>query len=77
MACGVMYVANNMHFNPYFLTCNSCRGKKIPITLLVSVGCGMDPPKKLGKINIHDSINPKKWIEFLEMLGSAVSVCNQ
>ncbi len=50
-----------------------CRDQKIPITVVVSVGSGVDPPKELGKLNVHDSLNPKTWIDFLEMLGSAVS----
>ena len=50
------------------------KSQKLPISLLVSVGSGKNPPVQLGAINVHkDFLNPKAWIDFFEVMESAVS----
>ena len=49
------------------------KGQKIPISLLVSVGSGLNPSKDIGSINVHIStFNPRAWMDFFDVLGSAV-----
>ena len=52
------------------------RGQRLPICLLVSVGSGKNPPKRLtSTINFgfERLINRDLWLDFLEVLESAVS----
>ena len=58
------------------------KGQKLPISLVVSVGSGMNPPKELGNVDVQKSFHLKKmltfetwktWMDFLEVLESAVS----
>ena len=51
------------------------KGQKLPISLLVSVGSGINPPKKLGSINfgLETLVNRDSLLDFLEVLESAVS----
>ena len=58
------------------------KGQKLPISLVVSIGSGMNPPKELGTVDVQTSFHLKKmltfetwrtWMDFLEVLESAVS----
>ena len=50
------------------------RGEKIPISLLVSVGSGVNPALPLGKIDIKSNLlNPKAYLDLMEVLESSVS----
>ena len=49
--------------------------KKIPISLLVSVGSGINPGKPLGKIDVRANLfKPKVYFNLMEVMGSAVSL---
>ena len=59
------------------------KGLKLPISLVVSIGAGINPPKDLGTVDVQTSFQFKKvltfdtwrtWIDFLEVLESAVSM---
>jgi len=49
------------------------RGLKLPISLLVSIGSGRNPSKPLGPVDMHKKFNFKQWVDFCELLESAVS----
>ena len=52
------------------------RGEKLPISLLVSVGTGINPSKEIGAINVTrlQVVNLTRWKNLLELLGSVMAV---
>lgn len=54
------------------------RGEKLPISLLVSIGTGVNPSKEIGSINVSrlQVVNPKRWKNLLELFGSVMDVSN-
>ena len=50
------------------------KGEKLPISLLVSIGSGVNPSKSVGTIDVHTKLlNPKAWLNFFDVMGDAVS----
>ena len=48
-------------------------GQKLPISLVLSVGSGMNPPQDLPKIDVHKNpLNPQSWTKFFDVMKSAV-----
>lgn len=54
------------------------KGEKLPISLLVSIGSGINPSKEIGSVSVHriHAINPTRWKNLLELFNSVVSVSN-
>ncbi len=51
------------------------KGEKIPISLLVSVGSGVNPGSPLGEIDIKKNLlRPRAYLDLMEVLESAVSI---
>ena len=50
-------------------------GEKLPISLLVSIGSGVNPTKEIGSVNIQrfHVMNIARWKNLIELLGSAAS----
>lgn len=48
------------------------RGEKLPITLLVSVGTGINKEQELGEIDIRT--NPLNFLNMVKVLANAVSL---
>lgn len=49
------------------------KGEKIPISLLVSVGSGINPGSPLGRIDIQKNpLRPQAYLDFMAVLESAV-----
>ncbi len=45
---------------------------------MLSIGSGTNPPKEIGKINVQKStLNPKTWMNFFDVVGSAVCYIHQ
>lgn len=50
------------------------RGERIPISLLVSVGSGVNPGSPLGEIDIKKNLlKPQAYLDLMEVLENAVS----
>ena len=48
-------------------------GQKLPISLILSVGSGINPPEDLPKIDVHKNpANPRSWKKFIKVMTSAV-----
>ncbi len=51
------------------------KGQKLPISFVLSIGSGTNPPKEIGKINVQKStLNPRTWMNFFDVVGSAVKM---
>ena len=52
------------------------RGEKLPISLLVSVGTGVNPSKEIGVVNISrlQVVNVTRWKNLRELLASVMDV---
>ena len=52
------------------------RGEKLPISLLVSIGTGVNPSKEIGSVNVSrlQVVNPKRWKNLLGLLASVMAV---
>ena len=49
--------------------------EKLPISLLVSIGSGINPTKEIGPLNFQrlQAMNPLRWKNLIDLLGSAAS----
>lgn len=52
------------------------RGEKLPISLLVSIGTGINPSNEIGSVNVSrfQVLNPKRWKNLRELLASVMAV---
>ena len=52
------------------------RGEKLPISLLVSIGSGINPSKEIGSVNVQRirAINPLRWKNLMDLFGSVIDV---
>ena len=52
------------------------RGEKLPISLLVSIGTGVNPSKEIGSVNVSrlQVVNLKRWKNLLGLLASVMAV---
>ena len=51
------------------------RGEKLPISLVVSIGSGLNPSSSLGEIDIKSNpLDPKRYTDLLQVITAAVSV---
>ncbi len=49
------------------------KDEKLPISLVLSIGSGKNPPEEIGHINVQKNfLNPKAWMNFFDVVGSAV-----
>jgi len=53
---------------------NNMRGEKLPISLVVSIGSGLNPSSSLGEIDIKSNpLDPKRYMDLLRVIAAAVS----
>lgn len=55
------------------------RGEKLPISLVVSIGTGVNPSKEIGSINVArlQVVNFARWKNLLELLASVMAVSDE
>lgn len=52
------------------------RGEKLPISLMVSAGTGINPAKEIGSVNVSrlQVVNPVRWKNLSELISSVMAV---